>query len=72
MSAEYLTVPQVAERWHLTARAVRDHIDRKQLRATKIGGQWLIKPADVESFEASQANVKTTPKRTRAPRKRVA
>lgn len=70
---EYLTVAEVAARWRLRqSRPVWDVIERKQLRATKIGGQWLIKPADVEAFEMSQANVKTTPKRTRLPKRRVA
>ncbi|MCW2496374.1 helix-turn-helix domain-containing protein [Jatrophihabitans sp.] len=70
--AEFLDVEQLAERWHLTARAVRDEIGRKRLRATKIGGQWLVRPVDVETFERSRMNVVPAAKRTRAPRKRVA
>lgn len=67
----FLTVPDVAERWHLSARAVRDEIGRANLRATKIGGQWLIKLTDVEALEASRMNVRPTIKRTRAPRRRA-
>lgn len=68
----FLTVPDIAARWHLTDRAVRDEINRKRLRATKIGGQWLITLADVEAFELSRMNVVPTVKRTRAPRRRSA
>lgn len=68
----FITVPDVAERWHLSARAVRDEVNRGNLRATKIGGQWLIKIADVEALEASRMNVRPTIKRTRAPRRRTA
>lgn len=72
MTDTYLTVPQVAERWHVTARAVRDEINRKRLRAAKLGGQWLIAPADLDAFEQSRLNVTRTAKRTRAPRRRSA
>lgn len=68
----YLTVPEVAERWRVSNRHVRDEIGRKRLRAAKIGGQWLITPADLETFEASRLNVPRTPKRTRPPQKRGA
>lgn len=66
-----MTVPEVAARWYLSARAVRDAITRHQLRATKIGGQWLIRPSDLEEFEVSQMNVRPTVKRTRPPRRRA-
>lgn len=72
MSDEFWTVDKVAERWHIKPRSVRDEILRKRLRATKIGGQWLIKPEDVAAFEVSRMNVRPTVKRTRAPRKRGA
>lgn len=68
----FLTVFEVAERWRLTARAVRDEIKRKRLRATKIGGQWLVKPEDVEAFEVTQMNVRPSIKRTRPPKRRSA
>lgn len=69
---DFLTVDEVAERWHLKPRSVRDEIGRKRLRATKIGGQWLIRPEDVASFEVSRMNVRPSVKRTRTPRKRSA
>lgn len=71
MTDVFLTVPQVAERWHVTARAVRDEINRKRLRAAKIGGQWLIAPVDLETFEASRLNVARSMKRTRPPKRRA-
>ena len=72
MTADFLTVDELAARWHLTPRAVRDEIGRKRLVASKIGGQWLIRPADVEAFERSRQNVTQTPKRTRPPKRRAA
>lgn len=69
---DFLTVPEIAGRWRLTARAVRDEISRNRLRAAKIGGQWLITPADLETFEQSRLNVPRTAKRTRPPQKRRA
>lgn len=71
-SSDFLTVDEVAERWRIKARSVRDEINRMNLRATKIGGQWLIKPEDVAALEELRANVRKTPKRTRAPRRRGA
>lgn len=70
--SDLLTVDQVAARWHLTPRAVRDEIGRKRLKAMKIGGQWLLSPEDVKAFEVSRMNVRPSEKRTRLPRKRVA
>lgn len=67
----FLTVFEVAERWRIKPRSVRDEIVRKRLPATKIGGQWLVKPADVEAFEQSQMNVRPIAKRTRAPKRRA-
>lgn len=71
-TSPFLTVDVVAARWHLTPRAVRAEIGRKGLRASKIGGQWLIDPADVQAFEKSRLNVAPSPKRTRQPRRRSA
>lgn len=68
----FLTVAEVAERWRLSERHVRDEIGRKRLRALKFGKEWRIKPADLDAYEASLTNVRPTVKRTRAPRRRVA
>lgn len=67
----FLTVAEIAARWRLKERSVREEIGRNRLRATKIGGQWLVRPADLESFEQSRMNVKPTVKRTRPPRRRT-
>lgn len=71
MNTPYLTVPEVAQRWRLKERSVRQEIGRGNLRAIKVGGQWLITPADVEAFEATRVNVRPVPKRTRAPKRRA-
>jgi excisionase family DNA binding protein len=68
----YLTVPEVAARWQVKEATVRLAIGRKRLRATKPAGQWLIDPADLAAYEASQLNVPVTPKRTRMPKRRAA
>lgn len=67
---EFLTVDDVATRWRIKPRSVRDEINRKHLRATKVGGHWLISLADVQELERQRMNVPQTPKRTRPPRKR--
>lgn len=72
MIDQFLTVDEVAARWHLKPRSVRDEINRKHLRATKIGGQWLIRPEDVTELERSRTNVPQTAKRIRPPRRRKA
>lgn len=68
----FLTVGEVAERWRCSERHVRDEIGRKRLKATKPSREWLITLADVEAFERAVSNVRASPKRTRAPRRRVA
>lgn len=67
---DFLTVDDVAARWRIKARSVRDEINRKHLRATKVGGHWLISLDDVKALEQLRMNVSQTPKRTRPPRRR--
>lgn len=69
---DFLLVPEVAARWRMSERHVRDEIGRKRLRALKFGKEWRIRPADLDAYEASLMNVRPTTKRTRAPRRRVA
>ena len=52
---KYLTVKMVAERLDITEEAVRDLINTKELRATKIG-KWRIKPEDLQAFIDSRRN----------------
>ena len=52
----YLTVRQVAIKLDVTEEWVRDLIDRKEIKAVKIG-QWKIKPEDLEEFIESRRNI---------------
>ena len=51
-----LTVEQISKRIGLTEERVRELINLKEIKATKIG-RWLIKPADLEDFIKARTNV---------------
>lgn len=53
---DYLTVRQAAEQLDLTEYRVRELINEKQIRATKIG-QWRILPGDLDNFIKSRSNI---------------
>ncbi len=53
---KYLTVREVAEKLDVTEDWIRDLIQTKRLKATKIG-KWRIYPKDLESFIKSRTNV---------------
>jgi len=50
-----LTVTEVAKRLDLTEERVRELINLKQIRATKIK-RWRIAPEDLEEFVRSRRN----------------
>jgi len=50
-----LTVEQVSKRIGLTAERVRELINLKEIKATKIG-RWLIKPEDLDDFIKARTN----------------
>ncbi|MCB9719733.1 MAG: helix-turn-helix domain-containing protein [Candidatus Omnitrophica bacterium] len=52
---KYLTVREVAKRLDLTEERVRDLINLKEIRATKIG-KWRVHPKDLEEFVKSRMN----------------
>ena len=52
---KYLTVREAAKSLGLTEERVRDLINLKEIRATKIG-KWRIRPEDLESFIKSRTN----------------
>lgn len=54
---KYLTVRQAAKRLDLTEERVRELINLKEIRATKVG-KWRIKPEDLEAFVKSRMNRK--------------
>ena len=52
---DYLTVSEVAKRIHRTEEWVRELINAKEIKATKIG-QWRVKPEDLKEFIKSRTN----------------
>ena len=52
---KYLTVRQAAKRLDLTEERVRELINLKEIRATKVG-KWRIKPEDMDAFVKSRMN----------------
>lgn len=67
-----LVVEELATEWRCERRVVLDAIASKELPATKIGGRWLIWPADAEAYEAGKRNVPVPKVRERRPpRKRT-
>ena len=51
----YFTVRDAAKRLDLTEERVRELINLKQIRATKVG-KWRIEPKDLEAFVKSRMN----------------
>jgi excisionase family DNA binding protein len=45
-----LTVPEVAEQWHVNDITVYREIWRGQLRAVKVAGAWRIKASELERY----------------------
>jgi excisionase family DNA binding protein len=62
---DLLRVPEVAERLRLGHRFVRDELMRGNLRGSRIGGQWLVKPADLDAYIEAHANVRAAKSRAR-------
>ena len=54
--SKYLTVRDAAKSLDLTEERVRELINLKQIRATKVG-KWRIKQEDLEKFIKSRRNV---------------
>lgn len=53
---EPLSVREIADRLDIGDRAVRQRIERKTLRARKVGGQWFVDPDDLKEYEESRIN----------------
>lgn len=53
---KYLTVREAAQRLDLTEERVRELINLKQIKGTKVG-KWRIHPDDLEKFIKSRSNV---------------
>jgi len=54
--SKYLTVKEVSEKLGVTEKWIRDLIQAKELRATKIG-KWRINPEDLQAFIDSRRNM---------------
>ena len=48
---EFLTVPEVADRWKVNKRKVYEYINAGSLRAIRFGRSWRIEQSDLERFE---------------------
>lgn len=48
---QFLTVPEVADRWKVNARKVYEYINADDLRAIRFGRSWRIELNDLERFE---------------------
>jgi excisionase family DNA binding protein len=55
-AARLLSIQEVAEYCAVSDKTVRRWIDRKQLRAHRLGRQWRIAPEDLESFLLTRAS----------------
>lgn len=54
--SHYFTVKEVAQKLGVTEDWVRDLIQAKELKATKIK-RWRIKPSDLDEFIESRKNI---------------
>ncbi|PIY82372.1 MAG: hypothetical protein COX96_00725 [Candidatus Omnitrophica bacterium CG_4_10_14_0_2_um_filter_44_9] len=52
---KYLSVRDISEKFGVTEEWIRDLIQAKKIKATKIG-QWRVKPQDLEKFIKSRRN----------------
>lgn len=55
--SKYLTVKEIANRLDVTEDWIRDLIQLKKLKATKIG-KWRVNPTDLEKFIHERTNIK--------------
>ena len=52
---KYLSVRDISEKFGVTEEWIRDLIQAKKIKATKIG-QWRVKPQDLKKFIKSRRN----------------
>jgi excisionase family DNA binding protein len=53
-----LKTSEVADELKMSPRFVVDEIRRNNLRASKMGGEWRVSRADLETYVAAHANVR--------------
>ena len=56
MSEKYVPLKKMAEEYGLKAERLRAMCYRKDIRASKIGGEWFIKPSEMASFFERHSN----------------
>lgn len=54
--SKLLTVKDAAEEIKMSEKFVRDMLRRAQLRGSKLGSDWRIRPEDLDAFVARRAN----------------
>lgn len=54
---EYLTVDEVAAKLRVASKTVRRWCASGQLKASRAGRPWRIKPADLDAFMQAQSEV---------------
>jgi excisionase family DNA binding protein len=66
MEDEFLTVDEVAERLNVPEQSVRNMIDRRELRAVRVGVRWIrVRQGDLDAFLETPA--KTAAERDAVP-----
>jgi excisionase family DNA binding protein len=55
-ASSLLTIPEVAEQWHVHQNTVYREIKRGQLRAVKIAGAWRISREDFDAYMQDRAS----------------
>jgi excisionase family DNA binding protein len=62
MEDEFLTVDEVAERLNVAEQSVRDMIDRRELRAVRVGVRWIrVRQSDLNAFLETPAKAAAEP-----------
>lgn len=54
---DLMTVEQVAAKLNRSEYFVRNELKRKNLRGTKIGRHWGVKPSDLEAYVEARMNL---------------
>ena len=58
MGKRYLPLKEVAEQYSLKVRQLRKMCCRKDIKASKIGGDWFIEPSEMERLFERSSNKK--------------
>lgn len=57
-----LSVPMVAKRLGVSSNTTTRIIERGELRATRIGGRWLVWESDLQEYERTNTNLEISSK----------